>query len=71
MFSEIIFHPVPPRFHSVSHNNGISYDMNNKYFKTLEITSILNITIIVFNKVSGESLVMVNSHEHEAGLEAK
>ena len=36
MFPEIMFHTVPPHFDSVSHNDGIRYDMNNKCYKTLE-----------------------------------
>ena len=36
MFPRIIFHPIQPFFHSVSHNNGIPYDMTNKGYKTLE-----------------------------------
>ena len=36
MFPKIIFHLIPSLFHSVSHYNGIPYDMNNKCYKTLE-----------------------------------
>ena len=39
-----------------------------KYYK---ITSTSIIAIIVFNVVSGESVVMVNSHENEARLDEK